>query len=359
MKLKKMLVSLLALAMTASVAGCGGSAPSSSASDNSSQASSSAPSSSTASSSDAGSDPTDGKTFKIGIVQLMEHDALDAARTGFIDGLKEAGYEDGANITIDFQNAQGEQANCVTIADKFVNDQDDLILAIATPAAQAVANATKEIPVLITAVTDPADAKLVAANDAPGGNVTGTSDLNPIKEQMELLTQLVPTAKKVGLLYCSSEANSKFQVDLARAELATKGIECQDFTVSSSNEIQQVVESMAGKVDAVYAPTDNMIASGMATVTMVANPAKLPVIVAEPGMVENGGLATYGLSYYNLGKQTAAMAVRILKGEASPAEMPIEYLADTELVVNSGTLADLGITLPQELQEKATIVNPK
>lgn len=350
MKMRKILVSLLALAMTAGVAGCGGASSSAPAS---SSPSSSAP----ASSDPASSEPaSDAQTFKIGIVQLLEHDALDAAREGFIDGLKEAGYEDGNNITIDFQNAQGEQANCVTIADKFVNDQDDLILAIATPAAQAVANATTEIPVLVTAVTDPADAKLVASNEAPGGNVSGTSDLNPIKEQMELLTQLVPEAKTVGLLYCSSEANSKFQVDLAREELAAKGIECQDFTVSSSNEIQQVVESMVGRVDAVYAPTDNMIAAGMATVTMTANPAKLPVIVAEPGMVENGGLATYGLSYYNLGKQTAAMAVRILTGEAQPADMPIEYLTDTELVVNSDTLAAMEIELPADLAEKATMV---
>ena len=152
----------------------------------------------------------------IGVIQLVEHAALDAAYNGFVDGLKEAGYEDGKNITLDYQNAQGDQSNCQTIANKLVNDRNNLILAIATPAAQAVANTTKDIPILVTAVTDPADSKLVASNEAPGGNVTGTSDLTPVKEQIGLITQIAPEAKKVGLLYCSSEANSKFQIEIDR-----------------------------------------------------------------------------------------------------------------------------------------------
>ncbi|MEG0272226.1 MAG: ABC transporter substrate-binding protein [Hydrogenoanaerobacterium sp.] len=300
-----------------------------------------------------------GKMLKIGVVQLVEHTALDASYKGFIDGLAEAGYEDGKTVTIDYQNAQGEQANCVTIADKFVNDKCNLILAIATPAAQAVANKTKDIPVLVTAVTDPASAKLVATNEAPGGNVSGTSDLNPIKEQMALLMQLVPTAKKVGFLYCSSEANSAFQVELARAELKAAGIESQDFTVSNSNELQQVTQSMVGKVDAVYIPTDNMLSAGMTTVASVTTAAKLPVIVGEGAQVENGGLATCGINYYNLGKQTAAMAVRILKDGAKPAEMPIEYLDKTELIINKAVAEAVGITVPQELAGKATFVEKK
>ncbi|MEG1630776.1 MAG: ABC transporter substrate-binding protein [Hydrogenoanaerobacterium sp.] len=300
-----------------------------------------------------------GKMLKIGVVQLVEHTALDASYKGFIDGLAEAGYEDGKTVTIDYQNAQGEQANCVTIADKFVNDKCNLILAIATPAAQAVANKTKDIPILVTAVTDPASAKLVATNEAPGGNVSGTSDLNPIKEQMALLMQLVPTAKKVGFLYCSSEANSAFQVELARAELKAAGIESQDFTVSNSNELQQVTQSMVGKVDAVYIPTDNMLSAGMTTVASVTTAAKLPVIVGEGAQVENGGLATCGINYYNLGKQTAAMAVRILKDGAKPAEMPIEYLDKTELIINKAVAEAVGITVPQELAGKATFVEKK
>lgn len=338
--MKKLFAVILSLSLAAvSLAGCG--------------ASDSAASSNTQA--DASSAAAE-DVLKIGVVQLVEHNALDSAYEGFMDGLTEAGYEDGKNISIDYQNAQGEQANCNTIVSKFVSDQVDLILAIATPAAQAAANATSDIPILITAVTDPADAKLVASNEAPGGNVTGTSDLNPIKEQMDLIKQLVPDVKKVGMLYCSSEANSEFQVNLAKEQLATMGIESQDFTVSSTNEIQQVTESMVGKVDAVYVPTDNMIASGMVTVSGVAVDAKLPVIVAEPWVVKTGGLGTYGLSYYNLGKQTAAMADKVLSGDAQPADMPIEYLDQADLMLNQDIIDAIGITVPQELLDKAELV---
>lgn len=347
--MKKIASILLASVMALSLAACGSSTSSSA------PAESSATSGSTAA--EGSSAPAaDGKTYHIGIVQLVQHPALDAAYEGFVDGLKELGYEDGKNIVIDYKNAQGEQANCVTIADKLVNDNNDLILAIATPAAQAVANKTKDIPILVTAVTDPADAKLVAANDAPGGNVSGTSDLNPIKEQMGLLKQLVPNVKKVAMLYSSSEANSAFQVALAKAELTAMGIETMDATVSNTNEIQQVVQSLVGKVDAIYAPTDNIISSSMATVSMVTIPEKIPVIVGEEYQVENGGLATYSLSYYNLGKQTAAMAVKILAEGAKPAEMPIEYLQQTDLIINTETAEKIGLTIPAELLEKAQLV---
>ena len=271
MKNKKLVAALLAAALTLSLAACGGNAVSGS----SEPAPSATPSSSAA---PEGSAPSAaGEPVKIGILQLMEHDALDAAYQGFVDGLAEAGYKDGEQIKIDFQNAQGEQANCQTIADKFVSDKVDLVLAIATPAAQAMANATQDIPILVTAVTDPADAKLVASNEAPGGNVTGTSDMNPVEAQMKLLKQLVPDAKNVGMLYNSSEANSKLQVDMAKSYAADLGLTCTDYTVSNANEIQQVVESAIGKVDAFYAPTDNVIANGMATVSMVTEPANIPV----------------------------------------------------------------------------------
>lgn len=288
------------------------------------------------------------KMLKIGVVQLVEHPALDASYQGFVDGLAKAGYEDGKNITIDYQNAQGEQANCNTIASKLVNDKNDLILAIATPAAQAVANATTEIPIVITAVTDPEDAKLVDSNEAPGRNVTGTSDRTPCAEQIELLTKLMPEAKTVGMLYCSSESNSKLQVDLAKAAAEKLGLSTAEYTVSNSNEIQQVVESMMGKVDAIYVPTDNMIAAGMTTVSMIATENKIPIIGAESNQVDNGALATYGLSYYDLGVLTAEQAVKILEG-AKPAEMPIAYLSKFELSVNDKIAEALGITIPEGL----------
>ena len=287
--------------------------------------------------------------IKIGILQLVEHDALDASYRGFVDGLKEAGYEDGKNIIIDYQNAQGEQANCITIGQKFINDKSDLILAIATPAAQAVANMTKDIPILITAVTDPADSKLVNDNNAPGGNVTGTSDLTPVESQIELLTEITPNVKTVGLLYCSSEQNSVFQINMAKRKLDSMGIKHIDLTVSNPNEIQQVLQSAIGKVEAVYTPTDNMIAAGMATVALVAEPAKLPVVCGEGGMTRLGGTATYGISYYELGKLTSTQAVSILKGEKNPAEMPIEYLQKFDLIVNTNMVESIGLTIPESL----------
>lgn len=341
MVMKKIVSTLLALSLLVATAGCT-TAPA---------ASSAVPSSSQSSQPDAQQQP-----FKIGIIQLAEHPALDDARIGFVEGLAAAGYEDGKNIILDIQNAQGDPANCVTIADKMINSQSDLILAIATPAAQAVANKTQDIPILITAVTDPATAKLVGTNELPGGNVTGTSDRNPVKEQMELLKTLVPDVKEVAILFCSSEANSEFQADLAAKQLTSMGIASRNATVTNANEIQQVIQSLAGKVDAIYTPTDNMMATAMPTVSATAHELGIPVIVGEPEVVKTGGLATFGLSYKNLGKQTADMAVRILRDGANPAEMPIEYLQETELVINETAVAKLGITVPVELASKATMV---
>ncbi len=287
--------------------------------------------------------------IKIGAIQLVEHPALDKSYQGFVDALAEEGFKDGENISIDFQNAQGEQANCVTIANKFVNDKDDLIFAIATPAAQAVANLTKEIPILVTAVTDPESAKLVKSNFRPETNVSGTSDRTPVDAQIALLKKLFPDVKTVGVLYCSSEANSLVQLEWAKDACKLNGLEVIEGSVSSSNEIQQVTQSLVGKVDAFYVPTDNMLAAGMANVAMVANEAKLPVICGEEGMVSSGGLATYGINYYELGKLTGKQAARILRGEAKVSEMPVEYLSKFDFTANAETVKALGITLPEGL----------
>ncbi|MEE1313051.1 MAG: ABC transporter substrate-binding protein [Lachnospiraceae bacterium] len=295
------------------------------------------------------------KVYKIGVTQYVEHDALDAAYEGFVDGLEEAGYKDGENIEIDLQNAQADQSNCQTIASKLVKDDKDLILAIATPAAQAVANETKDIPILVTAVTDPADAKLVESNEEPGTNVSGTSDLTPCKEQMELLTQLVPDAKKVAMLYCSAEANSKFQIEMAKEAAKELDLETVDATVADSNEIEQVVKSLKGKVDAIYSPTDNVIAAGMTTVSMVADEIGIPVIVGEEGMCSGGGLATYGIDYYKLGQQTAEMAVKVLEGE-DISKMPIEYQENCELIINKDTVEKLKVKVPEDLDKEARYI---
>lgn len=291
------------------------------------------------------------KVFTIGVNQLVKHAALDASYQGFVDALAEAGYKDGENIKIDYQNAQGDQPTASTIATKLVNDNNDLILAIATPAAQAVANITKDIPILVTAVTDPAASGLVASNEAPGGNVSGTSDLTPVKKQIELLTQLIPDAVNVAVLYCSSESNSKIQADIAIEEGTALGLNVFEATVSDSNEIQQVVQSLMGNVDVIYVPTDNIISDGMATVASVANGNGVPVIVGEEAMVDKGGLATYGIDYYKLGLLTGKQAVKIIEGKADTSTMAIEYIPDEEctLRINEDVAEQLGIVIPDEL----------
>ena len=282
-----------------------------------------------------------GDEYKIGILQLTQHPALDKSNEGFIAALDDAGI----SYTVDQQNASGDQPTCQTIAEKLVNDGNDLIYAIATPAAQAVAGMTKDIPVVISAVTDPAESGLVADNAAPGGNVTGASDLTPVADQISLLKQLIPDAKTVGVLYCSAESNSAIQAQMAKEACEANGLEAVDFTVSSTNEIQTVVESMVGKVDAIYAPTDNTIANGMATVAMIANDNGLPVICGESGMVESGGLATYGIDYYQLGYMAGEMAVDILVNGTNPGDIPVGYLSadKCEFAVNEETAAKLGI----------------
>ena len=284
---------------------------------------------------------SDGTTYKIGVLQLTEHGALDQANEGFVAALDDAGL----STDIDQQNAQNDQSACQTIAAKLVNDGDDLIYAIGTPAAQAVAGATSDIPIVGSAITDYAESGLVASNEEPGGNVTGSSDLTPVADQIELLQQLIPDAKTVGILYCSAESNSEVQVKMAEEALDAAGIAHERYSISSSNEIQQMVESMVGKVDAIYAPTDNTIAAGMATVSMVANDNGLPVIVGCDTMVEDGGLASYSINYYDLGYKAGEMAVEILTEGADPAEMPITYLSSDEcsLIVNQNTADALGI----------------
>lgn len=300
-----------------------------------------APASTEAAQTEAPADSASDDTYKIGVIQYVQHDALDASNEGFFAALDDLGI----SYEADQQNAAGEASSCQTIAETLVNNGNDLIFAIATPAAQSVAGVTTEIPIVLTAVTDPAESGLVESNDAPGGNVTGTSDLTPVTEQIDLLKELIPEAKTVGILYCSAESNSVLQAEMAKEACEEAGLASEDYTVSSSNEIQTVVESMIGKVDAIYAPTDNMIAAGMATVAMVANENKIPVICGEEGMVKEGGFATYGINYYELGYKAGEMAAQILTEGADPAEMPIGYLAAEEcsLMINGDTAETLGI----------------
>lgn len=329
--LKKCLtLSMAAVLGTAVLAGCGSSDSQKSDSDTQDQSSDE----------DSTSKGTEG-SYKVGVFQYTQHGALDEANKGFVDALEASGLD----CKIDQQNASGDSNATLTIAQKMVDDKNDLIFTIATPASQAVAGLTTDIPIVLTAVTDPAEADLVESNEEPGGNVTGTSDMNPVDKQVDLLKELIPDAKNVAVLYCSAEANSKLQAELVAEACEKVGITTTDYTVANSGEIQTVVESMVGKVDAIYAPTDNVIANAMSTVAMIANENKIPVICGEENMVEAGGLATYSIDYYKLGQKAGEMAVKILKGEAEPATMPIEYLEDSDLklVVNQETADALGI----------------
>ncbi len=288
---------------------------------------------------------------KIGIIQYVEHVALDSAREGFIDALEDNGYIDGENIEIDVQNAQADQSNLSTISDRFVANKVDLVLAIATPAAQSIAGKTKDIPILGTAITDYEAAKLVESNEAPGGNVTGTTDMNPIKEQIDLLVKLVPDAKTVGVIYTSSEDNSIVQAAIAKEAIEALGLNYTEVTVTSSNDVQQAIQSLVEKCDAIYLPTDNVLASSMPIISGITIESKTPVICGEAGMVSGGGLATLGIDYYDLGYKTGLMAIKILKGEAEPATMPIESADKFEFAINGTVARAIGIEIPEDLAE--------
>lgn len=289
----------------------------------------------------------------VGIVQLVEHAALDAANKGFVDGMASKGYKEGQNVTYDRQNAQADQSNLQNIAQRFVNNKVNLICAIATPAAQTVANVTPDIPIVGTAITDYKAAKLVKDNAKPGTNVTGTTDMNPIEAQLDLLLQLVPGAKTIGTIYCSSEVNSQLQVDILKAAAKAKGVEVKEATVSTVNDIQQAARSLVGKVQGIYVPTDNVLASAMPTLAIVTEEAKLPVVAGEGGMVKAGGVATLAIDYYKLGVQTGEMAADILSGKSKPQDMPIQAQKDFSIVVNEANAKKIGLTIPEEILKKA------
>ena len=291
------------------------------------------------------------ETLRIGIIQPMEHESLDAAREGFVQALADHGYTDGDTIVLDYQNAQGDSSALLTISQRFVGDDCDLVLAIGTGAAQSIASQTSEIPVLITAVTDPVDAGLVQSSEAPGTNVTGTNDMNPIREQLELIPEILPDAQTVGLLYTSIEDNSILQIEEAKAILEEMNLDYVEQTVTGSNDVQQAVQSIVTRSDAIYIPTDNTFASAMPLVGSVVMESGTPVICGATGMVEAGGLITLGLNYYNLGYQTGEMAVQVLEG-ADPASMPVQSQNQYDYVVNEEMLSALGMELPQSLLEK-------
>lgn len=290
---------------------------------------------------------------QIGVIQLAQHPALDKAYEGFKDTLVKAGVNED---NIEFQNASGDPSNCQTIADMYVNNNKDLIYAIATDALQAAANKTTTIPIVGAAVTNftkDGGAGVVESNEKPGTNVTGASDMNPVAEQMDLLKKLVPDAKKVAIFYCGDEANSIYQGQIAQEAATNIGLEPTIVTVSNdSSAIQQVTESLIGKYDAVYIPTDNLLASNMTTVAQITNANQLPVIVGEESMCTNGGLATLSLDYYTVGENAGNQALAILKGETTPQETPISFIdgKDCTYMINQKVADQLNISVPTDIE---------
>ena len=328
---RSFLTAAMSCGAAAALSACGGSTASSAAA-------SSVASAASASGSAAG------KKFTVGICQLVQHAALDAATQGFEDALTDSFGED---VTFDFQNAQGDSATCVTITNGFVSAGVDLIMANATPALQAAQAATNDIPILGTSVTEYGVALgLTDFSGVVGGNISGTSDLAPLDQQAAMIVEWMPEVKKVGLLYCSAEANSQYQVDEVQKYLEEKGVVVTQYSFADSNDLSSVCQNAANENDALYVPTDNTVAANTGIVDGICRPAKKPVFAGEEGICSGCGVATLSISYYDLGYTTGEMAVKILNGEADISSMPIEY-TDVTKKYNKTICDDLGLTVPE------------
>ena len=284
--------------------------------------------------------------YTVGICQLVQHPALDAATQGFQDALTKALGED--KVAFDVQNASGEPTNCTTIVNKFVSSKVDLIMANATPALQAAVQATKDIPVLGTSVTDYASAlEIEGWTGTVGGNVSGTSDLAPLDGQAAMIKELFPDAKTVGILYCSSEANSQYQVDVITGYLTEMGFTVTPYSFTDTNDVASVAQAACAS-DVIYIPTDNTAASNTESIANVVLPAKVPVVAGEAGICGGCGVATLSISYYDLGYATGEMAAKVLKGEAKISEMPVQYAPEFTKQYNAANCEALGITVPAD-----------
>ncbi len=292
------------------------------------------------------------KTYKVGVVQLVQHEALDAATKGFTDALQEAL---GDKVEVVVKNASGDSNNCSTIVNGFVSDKVDLIMANATPALQAAASATSTIPILGTSVTDYATALEISDwNGTVGGNISGTSDLAPLDKQAAMLQELFPNAKKVGMLFCSSEANSKYQVDEVTKLLSDAGITCTEYAFTDSNDVTSVTQKACDESDVIYIPTDNTAASNTEAIANVVLAANTPVIAGEAGICRGCGVATLSIDYYELGKITGQMAAKILTGEADVSTMPVEFAPTATKQANVANCQKLNITVPSDYTALAT-----
>lgn len=344
--MKKFFAATIAILMTVSLSACGGnSTPSSSTAESPSPASSSAP---------ATSDAGTAGSYRIGLAQIMEHTSLNQIRDSFTAEMESLGYGPD-KVEIDYQNAQSDQSNLNSICQKFAGDGKDLIVAIATPTAISAAAAAPDIPLVFSAVTDPVAAKLVENPDTPEGNITGTSDAIPVDQVFELMNRLTPGVETVGLVYNLGEVNSVAVIEQAKAYLDSKGIGYVEATVTNTSEVQQAAQSLVGKCQAFYTPIDNTVATAMPVYAEVAKQAGLPIYTGADSMVIDGGFATVGIDYTLLGKQTAAMVVKVLEGTPI-REIPVETLNNFATVVNTTTAEAIGVTLPEDLLSSAIVV---
>ena len=285
---------------------------------------------------------------KIGVLQFVTHDSLDEIYKGIKAGLEEGGYTTTENLSIDFMNAEGDQSQVQTMSKKLVDNGNELLIGIATPAAQGLANATAELPIIMGAVTDPVGANLVTDLKNPGGNITGVSDQTPVADTVSLIKEITPDAKTIGVLYSSNEDNSKIQVAEFKAAAEEAGYTVLEYAVASSNELASTVEVASSKVDALFTPVDNTVASAFSTVVSVANKSKTPIFTSVEDMVEGGGIASVTLSQYDLGVATGKMTAKILDG-ANPADTPVQIFNEGTVVVNQKVAKELGITLSDDV----------
>lgn len=288
----------------------------------------------------------------VAVTAIVEHPALDAARDGVKKALEEAGYKDGANLTFRYESAQGSPATAAQIAQKFAGENPNVIVAIATPSAQAMVTATQTIPVVFTAVTDPVAAQIVKDKQAPGGNVTGISDFSPLEAQFDLIKELVPSAKKIGVVYNPGEANSVALLNAVKALAPARNLQIVEASAGRTADVSGAAQNLVGKVDAIYLPTDNTIISALGTVLAVGTDNKLPVFTGDTESVQKGSVASIGFDYFQVGLETGAVVVRVLKGE-KPGAIPVKNASGSNLVINAKAAAAMGVTIPAAVQARA------
>lgn len=294
----------------------------------------------------------DKSKIKIGVIQIVEHESLDSARQGFIDELQRLGYRDGENVSLDLQVAGGEISNCVSISQKFLNDRKDIVLAISTPCTLAMANATRDIPILATAITDFEGLGVIKSLDNPGTNVTGVSDLAPIDKIIELVPKLDPKVKKIGVLYSMTDPSPVYQAHLAERKIKDMGFECELVAVSQVQDVQQAAERLVNDVDALYTPVDKITSASMPQISQIFYDHHKFVVCAEERMISQGAISTYGVDYYELGKMVARQAVDILEKKKDIKDIQIECMKNAKLSLNYELIKKLGLTVSDDLKEE-------